>query len=241
MNVVCLCPTYSARPAVLVGNSIACFEAQTHSNATLIVYDDTGHFRPTSGKRWRLESEAKRQPTLSEKYNRMVEMAGDVDAFIVWEDDDIYLPWHVEACVEALKQGPWVHPERVLSLYPGEPIEEPAAGRFHASLAFRRGALAEIGGWPATARGDFDQQLIRNLGNRFGPPADPCKHFPPSYVFRWASTGCPHGQSFMRSAADEEWYERAAEQEPASGPREVVPAMDRETSEIVTRFQKSCQ
>ena len=38
--------------------------------------------------------------------------------------------------------------------------EEDATGRFHASLAFTRQAFEQVGGWPLTLRGDFDQQLI---------------------------------------------------------------------------------
>lgn len=256
-RVVCLCPTYHARPASLVGNSIACFEAQTYQtcqNATLLVYDDTGHFEPTSGPGWNLVSDSARHPTLSAKYNWMVDMTAegdqvddrgrndDDDVLVVWEDDDIYLPWHVEACVRALERpgAMWCHPSRVLSLYTGKPAEEGAAGRFHASLAFRRGSLAQVGGWPDTARGDFDQQLIRNLERKFGPAADPLAGvdgFPPSYVFRWGSTGTRHGQTFMQSGGDEGWYRRAAEQPEAAGERVVVPAMDAETRGIVAKFQ----
>jgi hypothetical protein len=160
-------------------------------------------------------------------------LASDVDAYVVWEDDDIYLPWHVEACAAALERGPWVHPSSVFSLYTGELREEGAAGRFHASLAFHREALEAVGGWPDTARADFDQQLIRNLRNRFGPPVDPLGDFAPSYVFRWASTGCRHGQAFMHGSSDEGWFGRAAEQPPAGTDREVVVAMDAETREVI--------
>lgn len=244
MKVACLCPTYQARQVVLVGNSIACFEAQTclndrGSDFRLVVYDDTDFFQSTCGTNWDLLSESNRHPTLSAKYNHMAAvLAPDVDAYIVWEDDDIYLPWHVESCVAALERGPWVHPSKVLSLYTGKAREEGAAGRFHASLAFHREALEAVGGWPDTARADFDQQLIRNLRSRFGPPADPLDDFPPSYVFRWASTGCRHGQTFMRGSSDEGWFARAAGQPPAGTDRQVVVEMDAETREVVQGQQK---
>lgn len=243
-KVTCLCPTYHARPASLVGNSIACFCAQTYRDAFLLVYDDTGHFWSDRGPQWLLVSNAERErhASLGAKYNHMAfNLASrDTDIFVVWEDDDIYLPWHVEACVKALERpgAMWCHPSKVLSLYTGEPVEEGAAGRFHASLAFRREALAQVGGWPNTARGDFDQQLIANLRAKFGPPADPLDAFPPSYVFRWGSTGTRHGQTFMQSGADEEWYERAGKQPRPEGSREVVPAMDAETARLVEEMSK---
>ncbi|MCA9062125.1 MAG: hypothetical protein KDA96_03675 [Planctomycetaceae bacterium] len=74
-----------------------------------------------------------------------------------------------------------------------------------ASLAFTRQAFEQGGGWPLTLRGDFDQQLISRL-NSIGPAGDPCQQAAPSYVFRWSSTGAYHGQTFMISPDDEEWY-----------------------------------
>ncbi len=76
-NVTCLCPTYRAKPAALVGNAIACFLAQTFpaDRRRLIVYHDTGHFEPASGTGWELVVGRERHSTLSAKYNRMVEMS----------------------------------------------------------------------------------------------------------------------------------------------------------------------
>ncbi len=192
------CPTYNARLASLVGNSIACFEAQTYKNAKLIVLDDTGHFEPAAGPGWRLLVETKRYETLSAKYNRMIRLAGGADVICVWEDDDIYLPWHIEAAVTALQGGLWAHPEFAHALTTGELVKERAKGRLHASLSFRRSALEQLGGWPDTKRADFDLQLIRNAQEMFGDPTNPCDGFSPSYVFRWGSTGTMHGQSFGR-------------------------------------------
>ena len=242
MKVTCLCPTYFARPSSLVGNSIACFEAQTYRDAFLIVYDDTGHFWSESAETWLLVSNAERRQTLSAKYNHMAfNLASkNTDIFIVWEDDDIYLPWHVEACVKALEApgATWAHPSHAWALTTGKPVLERVGGNMHASLAFRREALKALGGWPDTKRADFDLQLIANARREFGPPANPLEHFPPSYMFRWGSTGTIHGQSFGRSPGDEEWYERAGKQPRPEGSREVVPAMDAETARLVEEMSK---
>ena len=233
-NVTCLCPTYRAKPAALVGNAIACFLAQSYpaDRRRLIVYDDTGHFEPVAGKGWELIVSRDRHPTLSNKYNHMVQTSLDSDVFVVWEDDDIYLPWHIESCVKALEGNLWAHPEKVFSLYTGKLETEPATGRLHASLAFRRKAWERLGGWPDTKRADFDLQMLANLRRTFGPPGNPVAAFPPSYVFRWASTGAPHGQNFMRGPGDEDWYRRAGEV-PARGDRVVVPAFDPETARVI--------
>ncbi len=171
-----------AKPVALVGSAIGCFLAQTYPAACrrLIVYDDTGHFEPARGVGWELVVGRDRRATLSDKYNHMVRMAQDSEMFCVWEDDDIYLPWHVEACVMALKESPWAHPERVFSLYTGDLETEPATGRLHAAFAFRRDAWEQVGGWPATKRADFDLQMLATLRRVFGPPGNPAAAFPPS-------------------------------------------------------------
>lgn len=72
LDITCLCPTYCARPASLVANSIACFEAQTYPAShqrRLIVLDDTGHFEAAHGACWDLFSHDDRHDTLPEKYN----------------------------------------------------------------------------------------------------------------------------------------------------------------------------
>jgi len=102
----------------------------------------------------------------------------------------------------------WSKPSKVLSDYTGRIEEEDATGRFHASLAFTRLAFEQVGGWPLTLRGDFDQQLIARL-KELGSAGDPCVIASPSYVFRWGSTGAYHGQALMRGPDDEQWYARA--------------------------------
>ena len=229
-SVVCLCPTYNARSAALVGNSIACFERQTYQAARLLVYDDTNHWEPTSGRNWEIVVGAARHETLPGKYNHMLAMAGEPDAFVVWEDDDVYLPWHIEASVKALQDHPWAHPSHAWALTTGKPVLERVGGNMHASVSFRRETIEALGGWPDTRRAGFDLELLRNLRSRFGPPGNPCDHASPSYVFRWGSTGTRHGQSFGLGAADEGWYERAAQQPAYPGPTRVVPELDAETA-----------
>ena len=229
--IACLCPTYR-RPVRLLANAIACFERQTYptDRRQLIVLDDAGELAEQSGANWRIESVADRYLSLPAKYNALLQMAGDIDAVAVWEDDDVYLPWHLVAHVAALKDNPWSHPSRVWSLYGDELHQEPAGGRFHAVLAFRRGAIDAVGRWPYTCRADFDQQLIATL-QRLGPAGDPCDYGDPSYVFRWRSTGSYHGQAEMRSPDDETWYGRI---DAASQGQDLVlePRLDEETRRL---------
>jgi len=203
--VSCLCPTY--RRPKLLENSIACFLAQDYpaNRRELIVLDDAGELQNQTCGGWQIISIPRRFRSLPEKFNALAGLShGEI--LVVWEDDDIYLPHHISSHVTAMAGHLWSKPSKVLSDYTGEIREEDATGRFHASIAMRREAFAQCGGWPLTLRGDFDQQLIARL-NGLGYAADPCAVASPSYVFRWGSTGAYHGQALMRGPEDEEWYQ----------------------------------
>ena len=257
--VACLCPTYR-RPARLVANAIACFERQDYpaDRRRLIVLDDAGELEPVCGPNWSIATTRTRYPTLPAKYNALVGLVDaaratpeqwEAEILVVWEDDDIYLPWHLSSIVGALyapvapryKHGrAWAHPSRVWSLYGGPLHQEPARGRFHAALAMRFEALAHLGGWPDTPRADFDQQLLAKLRRECGPPADPCEAGSPGYVFRWASTASYHGQASMRSPADTAWYRDAPSRIPSQGTGiRIAPGLDAEAEALTDRLEQS--
>jgi len=233
--IVALCPTF--RRPQLAGNAAACFLAQKIDlPRKLIIWEDGGALKfgrygsvqvVTSG----------RFPNLGAKYNALAKLAitqYDADYLAVWEDDDIYLPNHLKASVLAMVQTgrAWSKPSRILSLYTGKLQEELAAGRFHASIVLSRRAWEAVH-WPENGRADFDQQLFAELAERVGPPADPLEvESQPQYIFRWGSTGMPHGQHFMRSPEDNSWYERAEAAFPQVPPDALRPVFDLETARI---------
>lgn len=233
-SVACLCPSFR-RPSRLIANAIACFEAQTYpaERRRLLVVDDSGGLAPQHGENWDIISLATRYESLPAKYNSMVEMAQDADIIVVWEDDDAYAPGSIGQHVAALEDHPWSHPSRAWSLYTGKLEQEPAHGRLHASLAMRK----EVARWPETKQAQFDLMLLANLRREHGDPGDPCDYGLPTYVFRWGSTGAPHGQNFMRSAVDEEWYDRAGREIPIperDGP--IIPKLDEETVRVYAQI-----
>jgi len=258
-RVACLCPTYR-RPPWLLANAIACFERQDYpaDRRRLFLLDDAGELEPVSGANWSIATTRARYPTLPAKYNALVDLVDsaratpelwEAEILVVWEDDDIYLPWHISTIVGALyapvppryKHGrAWAHPSRVWSLYGGHLHQEPASGRFHAALAMRRETLVRVGGWPDTPQADFDQQLLARLRRECGPPADRCEAAPPSYVFRWASTASYHGQAWMRSPADTDWYRDAPTLIPSQGTAiRITPALDAEAEALIGRLERS--
>jgi hypothetical protein len=151
---------------------------------------------------------------LPAKYNDLLRRSPpETDAFLVWEDDDIYLPGYISAHAQTLRTCELSKPTLVLSDYPGggRVQAESGAGRFHSSLAFRSELVRRVGGWPETRRADFDQQFIaalqqesRATGSPWATAAE-CQ-----YVYAW-HTGAAHGQHAMRSPEDESWYDRAAQ------------------------------
>ena len=234
--VSCLCPTYR-RPRLLA-NALACYLWQDYpaDRRELILLDDAGQFEPQRGPGWELVSIPRRFRSLPEKFNALAGLArGEI--LVVWEDDDIYLPWHITAHVEALTpECGFSKPSRVRSHVEGAWHEEAAAGRFHASIAFRRAALRAVGGWPLTPRGDFDQQLLSRLAE-LGPSGDPVARRPPSYVFRWETTGDYHGQDLMRGPDDEGWYQRVAELGSGTPQPLLVPRFDPQTRECFHEWE----
>lgn len=240
MRVVALCPSF--RRPKLAGNAAACFAAQDYSGPRkLLIWEDGGALLASESEVIEVVT-SNRFPDLGSKYNALAERAireNKADLLVVWEDDDIYLPWHLSAHVTALESmgRMWSKPSRVLSLYTGRLQEEWAYGRFHASIALRREAWEAVK-WPTSGRADFDQEFMARLWERFGPPADPLEIHPiPGYVFRYASTGSWHAQHFMRGPGDTNWYRAVEEYVTPEEPCPLTIAFDEET-ETVCQLQR---
>lgn len=244
MYIACLCPTYG-RPS-LVANAMACFmhqELQGHT-AELWILDDANQIAPQSGgrdgQRWHIYTEAERYKTLPAKYTRLIELADFAfpDAYVVWDDDDVYLPWHLAAHAGQLESAAWSHPSSVYSTYmrrslDDPPAIEPAAGRFHGALAIGRECLEAIGGWIQTDRATFDQEMIAAL-RKHSEPGDPCDVFPrPSYVYRWEDTGHHHCSGVMDRP---DWYQLTPIAEPGHVDH-LLPAYDGSTTRLLRALQ----
>jgi glycosyltransferase involved in cell wall biosynthesis len=230
--VSCLCPTFR-RPRLLA-NALACFLAQDYpaSRRELVILDDGGDFASHSGDGWRLVAVAERLPSLPAKYNTLAELAAG-DVLVVWEDDDVYLPWHITAHAASLAEGGFSKPSRVLANFDGPFVEIDPGVSYHGSIAFTRTAFEAAGKWPPTRRASFDVDFMAALRDA-APMVDPCRSHPPSYAFRWGSTGAYHGQGLMFSADNETWYGQIASLAPAPSTPvgRLAPQMDRETAAL---------
>lgn len=229
MKIVCLCPTYGRHPDLL-RNTLACFMAQTYKNSFLFFYDDLGNIEPFAGTDWGVISTPNRSPHLPHKYHTMLQIMDDMnvacDAVAIWDDDDVYLPHHLQAMADTLQSRPWSKPSYVFSTYgapEGETALEPATGRFHGSMGIRLEYLRERGGWPQSDRATFDQEIIKELDAK--KPGDPLDKWDPSYVYRWADTGAVHCSGLM---GDPQWYAKVPVQyDEKIHAGELSPAWDR--------------
>lgn len=210
MHIACLMPTYGRR-ASLLNNSIACFCHQSYGNRSLWIYDDLGTL---IGARCDMPgvyilARTNRSHDIGSKYNELVDhmrnVCGDsVDAFAVWDDDDVYGPDYLFSHALAIEHIDWSKPSRIVSAYHSPPMEEPGDGRFHGSIVVRASAVKRTP-WVETRRATFDQEYIAALSKNHGPPADPCVNGPPQYVYRWQTSGGGHCSGLMGS---DDWYEK---------------------------------
>lgn len=206
MKITCLCPTYYRANCLF--DSIYCFLKQNHTNKRLLICDDTGSYQPLNYKDVQVVPVSKTFRTLPEKYNAMVGMSDpDTSMFAVWEDDDLYMPWHLKSIAATLElfSGPTAYYHDTVMSDDGEKMRlEQTGGRFHASLGFNRECFEETGGWKVTPEASFDLQFISRL-----TPFVQRSYQEPSYYFRWGRSDGYHGQSAMAGYHDKEWTEKA--------------------------------
>lgn len=205
MRIACLCPTYG-RPH-LVENTIAQFQRQTYPShlRKLVILEDAGQIATQGGNGWQLHGRSERFPSLPAKYEELVRLAGDCDAYAIWDDDDIFLPWHLEAHAAAMTDAAWSHPRQIMTIANRVVRREACAGRFWSAMTCRRDAWNKVvaGGWYGQRRADFDQQFLRHLSG-IGPPGRPDDGYRLSYVYGWGRS--QHASSAMAGHGDENWY-----------------------------------
>ena len=232
-RIACLCPTYG-RPQ-LVRNSLALFLSQVYvrGQCRLFVLDDGAQFDEQQDEYLHLEVSTRRYPSMKAKYDRLVELANEwgADAYSVWDDDDLYLPWHLSAANWAMSQGfGWSYPQWVMSEGGGKLEPEMTGGNLHGSIVIGREIMERVGGWPQTDRADFDLQMIAKLF-AVDEPGRPDYQFAPSYVFRWANSGASHYQNYATLGhEDTTIYRRIRKHSDEVIRGHVVPQFDRYTT-----------
>lgn len=211
-KLACICCTY-ARPQLLAQTLQSYLEQDYPADrCELIILDDAGQYvsqAHAAPKPWHLVSVPRRFRTLGEKRNASAALVSpDVDALVVWDDDDIYLPWTLRAHAAALERAPWSLPSVVLveQAKTYRLAAKETGGLFHPAWAFTREVFAEVAGYPFMQSGQ-DQGLAARFRAAGVSSADPIAlGFEPYLVYRWATTGSWHISALPRDTG----YQRLA-------------------------------
>lgn len=152
-KVAWVCITYN-RPKLL-GHLIQCFLDQDYPDKQMIILDDAGQYKNQKGNGWEIVSIPRRFATVGEKRNAVTALVpSDVDIICPVDDDDLYLPHAMQACVVAMKNADWVIPSAV--------YQEKANGVFsreyyhghHSSWAYRQSVYRQTTGYGTWNRGE---------------------------------------------------------------------------------------
>ncbi len=105
MKIDCLMGTYGRYG--LVCEALACFLQQSRlSQATLLIYNQHPVFLRFDHPRVRVVNEAAPRGSLRHIRQRMHELAEPSAELIHWwDDDDLYLPWHLDDCLTHIKES----------------------------------------------------------------------------------------------------------------------------------------
>ena len=211
MKLLCITPTYG-RSKELLQNSLACFYSQTYTNAVQVYFDDTFDGEKIRGDGFVFIQTGERVASLSAKHDLAVlygeQEFGSVDGIVIWDDDDIYLPNHLEYIANTLQEGDfysyssevYVDSKDITKPH----IEETGNSRFHANYAFSRDLYSKAK-WGHTLRSDFDLQMIHRLKTN-GTGRDRSNLGRPTYVYRWGGSQAHHGSGISTGPDDKEWY-----------------------------------
>jgi glycosyltransferase involved in cell wall biosynthesis len=164
-----------------------------------------------------------RAGNLLSKYQHGLEFAEDqglaFDAVCVIDDDDIYLSDHISQHAKVLQTHAWSYPEKVFSTYMHQFRVEGSGGRFWASSAYRRAALARVGDYAEPDRSEldpaFDQYFLYRMQTQQGEGGH---QESPTYVYMWDMTQDNHSSGHIEEGI---WKYREIPESPASGP--LVP------------------
>ena len=211
MKLLCITPTYG-RSKELLQNSLACFYSQTYTNAVQVYFDDTFDGEKIRGDGFVFIQTGERVASLSAKHDLAVlygeQEFGSVDGIVIWDDDDIYLPNHLEYIANTLQEGDfysyssevYVDSKDITKPH----IEETGNSRFHANYAFSRDLYSKAK-WGHTLRMDFDLQMIHRLKTN-GTGRDRSDLGSPTYVYRWSGSQAHHCSGVSTGPDDKEWY-----------------------------------
>lgn len=264
MNLLCLCPTF--RKPALVANALACFVTQTYPAASrrLLICDDAMQIFPQRIKEWQVVNRTTRAQSMPHKLDEMVGLGNTVfnrsysrdeyegtkkvatemifeewvpDAYVVWQEGDIYRPWHLATVAERLEHAVWTFPNRVCVDNSGKiAVQEAKYEHHHGALAVKKDLLVQLRGWVGVqpenhilAAGYGGQMLAACLAAA-GPPSPTDAKHRHSYVYRGQ-----HDPVANCESSNETWYPEYPQQFtwPAEQVQFLEPGFDLGTRQLL--------
>lgn len=190
--ITCLCPTYGRFRRLQ--DSLTCFLYQTYPYKKLIILNDAPVPVTCNWPGVEVVNTHVRYGSLGLKRQALLGLVDKNDSsrdHVVahWDDDDLYLPWHLAECLSFMKEVSvnFVKPHRSWVLH-GLTAEDfrltpPSCNYFEATYLFHRAAAMEYGGYTDKASGQGVRMLERAVKAKdlktFTPPQGP------SFVMRW--------------------------------------------------------
>ena len=224
-SVTALCPTYGRFQRLR--DAVACFLLQDYpGKKRLLILNDAPEpilcLQPGACS----VRNQPRFPTLGHKRQALLE-AARTPLVAHWDDDDLYLPWHLTQCVQVLQR------EGVSCVKPGAawwavgPREDLQVrgirhNVFEGQMVFRRDRALDSGGYPPKVSGQAKALLdaFRRAGelHTWNPPEERI-----SYVYRWAD-GAGHISARGDSRASHDGF--AERNRDFADGRPLIPAAD---------------
>lgn len=241
--VTCLCPTYGRYEHLR--DALACFQAQAYPGPLyLLISNDAPVPIGTSEPHVEIYNREKRFETLGHKRQALLRWA-QTPIVAHWDDDDIYLPWHVRRSVEALLEANAGCVKSKGAWYVTGPREdlhnhgEPHHNVFEGTMVFRRQEALDIGGYDLTHSGQAKALLRRfKREGRLHKIEDKAGRGV-SYCYRWGNdVGHISGIGNEPDAADrharrnQDW----GDGEPLT-PRDLTPYWDALPSPVQTTIK----
>lgn len=199
----CVMPTYG-RPGYLP-ESVAFFLSQDYPNKELLILNDCpGQEFRCDSPGVRVVNRDPRFPSLGVKRNEAVALARG-DWIAVWDDDDVYLPWHLSYAMRRIAESKTLfHRADRFWTYNGQAFLERSRHSTgwgtHALTVFHRSLWARAGGYAAKNLGEdtaMFEQIHGLLNQAF--LADPCEEHNWSFLVRahsdYAHISIPGGRN----------------------------------------------
>lgn len=213
MKILAFMPTLG-RPH-LVEQAIRMFELQTWQDREMLVYDTANQMPEISGDRWRIVHQGELPWSMGTTCNVGIRLS-DAPLIARWDDDDHYLPWHLEACIEALTTGRWSCPSVVWDyVLPDLPSLVKTTHRdggkwaYAGAWAFRRDAFEEVGGYSEEHFREEECDFRNALIATSGPPADTITMRFPAASYVYLGNKVPRSSHYGQLTDDQR---RAAQQ-----------------------------